>query len=207
MLKYGDYEIDETRFPPAITQRLLSRAVAHILGNEVASSVLAWEKRQIAEARQIKADAVTDAMLQEFRADPSSVAKTDEKENELRMAKIAAMLDGTLAVRISRGPTRDPVEAAARAIAKAEVVAVLKHNGAKFPGKDETLSVPGTDANGQPTSTEVDGDTLIDRRLEKHGDRIRKLADRKVADERRLREATAKTVAGEAGGLAESLGL
>lgn len=198
MLKYGDYEIDETKFPPAITQRLLSRAVAHILGNEVSSSVLAWEKRQIAEAKDIKADAVTDAMLQEWRANPTAIEATNVKEDELRQAKIASMLDGTLAVRVSRGPTRDPIEAAARSIAKAEVVAVLKRNGAKFPAKGEVITI------GQQ---EVDGDTLIDRRLANHGEHIRKLAERQVADAKRLKDATAKQVAGETAGLAESLGL
>lgn len=195
MLKYGDYEIDESQFPPAITQRLLTRAVAHILGNEVSSSVLAWEKRQIV-GKDGKPDTVNDSMLTTFRA--TNVEAIEAKEDELRRAKIQAMLDGTLAVRISRGPTRDPVEAAARAIAKAEVVAVLKQNGAKFPAKDEVITI------GQQ---EVDGDMLIDRRLANHGERIRKLAERQVADAKRLKDATAKQVAGEAGGLAESLGL
>ncbi len=212
MLQYGNHQIDETRFPPAITERLLGRAVAHILGNEVSSAVLAWQKKSIAEftndaakkdgkTETIKATDVTDAMLEVWRDNETVKAATEAKEDELRAAKIAAMYDGTLAVRTVRAPTRDPVEAAARMIAKSEIIGILKANKLKFPGKDETIML------GEET---FDADGLIDRRLANpaEGPRITQLAERKVREDKRLKDATAKTVAAGAGnGLAASLGL
>lgn len=200
MLTFGNHQIDETRFPPAITERLLGRAVAHILGNEVASSVLAWQKRQIV-GKDGKITDVTDTMLEAWRQSEANVKASEAREDEMREAKIAAMYDGTLAVRTVRAPTRDSVEAAARAIAKAEITGILKNNKLKFPGKDETIQL------GEET---FDADGLIDRRLanEAEGPRIKQLAERKVREDKRLKDATAKTVAAGAGnGLAASLGL
>lgn len=197
MLTIGDYNVDETKFAPVVTQRLLQRQVAHILNNEASSFVLAKTKRAIV-GKDGKPDSVTDEQLEAYRA--AHAVEIDAWTDEYRQGKIAAMHDGTLSVRVARGPSRDPVESASRTIAKAEVAGVLKNHGAKFPGKDETVSIGDQD---------LDGDTLIDRRLAhaEHGPRIRKLAERKVADDKRLREATAKASVGETGGLAASLGL
>jgi len=200
MLTYGNHQIDETRFPPTITERLLGRAVAHILGNEVSSAILSWQKKQIA-GKEGKANEVTDAMLEAWRKSETNVKASEEQEDLLRAAKIAAMYDGTLAVRTVRAPTRDPVEAAARAIAKSEIVGILKANKLKFPGKDETIQL------GEEV---FDAEGLIDRRLgnPQEGPRIQQLAERKVREDKRLKDATAKTVAAGAGnGLAASLGL
>jgi hypothetical protein len=200
MLTYGNLQIDETRFPPAITERLLSRAVSHILGNEVASAVLAWQKRQIV-GKDGKIDTVTDSMLESWRQSEANLAATATREDELRAAKVSAMYDGTLAVRVSRAPSRDPVEVAERAIAKAEIVAILKANKLAFPKKDETIELAGT---------VYDADALIDARLvnEKEAPRIHDLAVRKVREDKRLREAVQKGATATAGdGLAASLGL
>lgn len=196
MLKIGDYEIDNERFPPAITDRLLQRAVAHILNNECAASVLGKIKRQIAGADG-KIDTVTQAQVDTFRETQEAIVAA--LEDEFRQAKIAAMYDGTLSVRAASGPSRDPVEAAARGIAKAEVTTVLKQHSLKFPGKDEVVTLAGT---------EYDADALVERRLghPEHGPRIKTAAERKVREAKRLREQSAKATA-SAGDVAAELGL
>ena len=189
----GDYEIDETKVPASVVNRLLGRQIAHIFNNECASHVLGKSRRAIV-GKEGDPKSVTEAMLETYRA--SHGEQIAEWEAAFCSEKLAAIYDGTLSVRVSRGPSRDPVESAMRTIARAEVTAVLKSNGAKWPKADETVSIGGQD---------VDGDTLIDRRLAhaEHGPRIRKLAERKVADDKRL----AKAVADAAGGGLAELGL
>lgn len=193
MLKVADYEIDESRIAPAVMQRLLTRAIAHILNNECAANVLGKTKRAIV-GKEGKPETVSEAQLEAWRASEANGAMIEGWESEYCLAKIAAMYDGTLSVRVSRGPVRDPVEAAMRALAKAEVVTVLKNNGAKFPKDDETVSIE--QPNGE--TVQLSGDELIDRRLAHatHGERIRKVAERKVAEDRRLKEATTKAAGG-----------
>ncbi len=191
MLNVSGYEIDESKINLAVTQRLLTRAVAHILNNECAANVLGKTKRAIV-GKDGKPDSVTETQLTAWREQHSEVL--DGWESEFCQQKIAAMYDGSLSVRVARAPTRDPVEAAMRAIAKAEVVTVLKNNGAKFPKDDETVSIE--QPNGE--TVQLSGDELVDRRLAHatHGDRIRKAAERKVAEDKRLREATSKAAGG-----------
>ncbi len=197
MLKYGEHEIDQAKLPQVTVDRMLQTACNHILGNEVASQVVG-EIRNVLKGDGKAADVTTDA-IKAYRADESHDAQIATWEREFRAAKIAAMLDGTLTVRAAGtgGSVRDPVEAAMRSIAKMEIVAILAKNGAKFPGKDATVTI------GQDT---LSGDDLITRRLASHEDRLRKAAEQKVAQDRRLRDNAAKA-AGDGGNLAESLGL
>ncbi len=179
MLTIGDYEIDETKIPTNVVNRLLGRSIAHILSNECASNVLGKSRRAIV-GKDGDPKSVTEAMLETYRN--ANAEQLQKWSDEFCSGKIAAIYDGSLSVRVARGPSRDPVEAAARAIAKSEITAVLKTNGLKWPKADETVEVGGQ---------EVDGDTLIDRRLAnvEHGARIAKLAERKVADDKRLAKA------------------
>src|SRR5690242_1100792 len=135
MLTIGDYQVDESKIAAPVVNRLLQPAIAHILNNECSANVLNKTKRAIV-GKDGKPDSVTPAQLESWRA--ANGDQINVWEDEFCKTKIAAMYDGTLSVRTAAGPTRDPVEAAARAIAKAEVVVVLKANGAKFPSKDET---------------------------------------------------------------------
>ena len=205
MFTVGEYEIDETKIAPAVTLRFVKSGVAHVLSNECAANVLGKTKRAIV-GKDGKPDTVTDAMLATWREDAANQAQIVAWEDAYRAEKIAAIYDGTLSVRVARGPSRDPEEAAARAIAKSEIMGIFKTNGLKFPGKDETAAI------ANPVTgvvIEHDADGWIDLRLgnPEHGPRIAALAKRKVADDKRLRDATAKAVGAEAGGLAASLGL
>ncbi len=204
MFQVGNYEIDETKIAPAVVTRLLQRATAHILNNECAANVLGKTKRAIV-GKDGKPDSVTDAMLAEWRGQDANAAAIAEWEDAFCNSKIAALYDGTLSVRVARGPTRDPIEAAARAIAKGELVMDLKNRGGKFPKGDDLFTI--TDAAG--TDHSFTGDEMIDRRLAhpEHGPRIMRDADKKVKDEKRLRDNMAKAVGADVGGLAASLGL
>ena len=125
MFTVGQYEIDETKIAPAVVTRLLQRATAHILNNECSANVLGKTKRAIV-GKDGKPDTVTDAMLETWRASEANKAQIVAWEDVYCAEKIAAMYDGTLSVRVARGPSRDPEEAAARAIAKREVEGIFK---------------------------------------------------------------------------------
>src|ERR1700733_5639459 len=203
MLKFDTIEVDEAALPPAVVHKMLQASFSHILGNEVASSVLGQERKAVIEASKATGDTpltladlkgTDNPHLAAFRA--ANAKLIDEWESAAREAKVAAMLDGTIAVRSTRAPTRDPVEAAARAIARLEIAGILKRDGLKFPGKDETMLL-GTQ--------EFTGDELIDRRIANpaHADRIRKEAERKVREDRRMRDQAAKAAAGSEVGIGD----
>lgn len=200
ILKVGDYEIDSGKINPIVVDRLLARAIGHIVHNECSASVLGKTKRAIV-GEDGKVESVTEVQLAAYRDENRAIV--DGWEAEYCAAKIAAMYDGTLWVRSVSAPTRDPVQGAARMIAKAEVTQVLKTHNVKFPTKNETVTIGDGDA-----AQELGADDLIARRLAhaEHGSRILALAERKVRDDKRLKEASAKaTVTGD--GLAVSLGL
>lgn len=190
MLKWDIYEVDETAIPDGVKARLLNSAFAHIMSNEASSHVVGQIRQALKNGG--KASDVSTEQVKSFRENATNEAKIAEWEDSFRKAKVAAILDGTLAVRVARAPTRDPIEAAMRAIAKLEVTAVLKAHGAAFPKKDETVAIG---------DAELDGDTLVDRRLahHEHGPRIRKAAERKVAEDQRLRDNATKAASGDAG--------
>jgi hypothetical protein len=204
MFTVGSYEIDETKIDPAVTLRLLQRATAHILNNECAANVLGKTKRAIV-GKDGKVDTVTDEQLEAWRAIDANAAQIDAWESEFCSAKISAMYDGTLSVRVARGPVRDPVEAAMRSIALAELKTDAKNRGAAWPKKDVPMQI--TAPNG--TVYEFTADEMVDRRLARpdHGDRIKKLAERQVAEAARLKAAIAKGASGDGESFAASLGL
>jgi hypothetical protein len=212
MFTVGSYEIDETKIAPAVTLRLLQRAAAHILNNECAANVLGKTKRAIVTGgldinpRTVtKAEEVNDADLELFRATEAGQAQIDAWESDFCSAKIAAMYDGTLSVRVVHGPVRDPIEASMRSIALAELKTDAKNKGVAWPKKDGTMEITTPDG----TVYEFTADEMVDRRLARpdHGERIRKLAERQVAEAARLKAAIAKGAAGDGESFAASLGL
>lgn len=197
-ITYGSHSLEHSDIPEVSRLRMLQTAFNHIMGNEVASQVVG-RIRDALKGEGKAADVTIDA-IKAWRADKSNEVQLDAWEKQYRDEKVKAILDGTLSVRAAgSGTVRDPVETASRAIAKMEISAILANNGAKFPGKDATVTI------GNDT---LSGDDLIARRLAhpEHGPRIRKAAEQKVAQDRRLRDNAAKAAGGE-GGLAESLGL
>lgn len=194
-MKWGEYEIDNTALPATVVDRLLNSAFGHIMSNEASSHVVG-KIREVLKPKDGKAGDVKTEQIQAFRKDEVNEKTIAGWEDAFRTAKIAAIKDGTLAVRVARAPTRDPVEAAMRAIAKLEVTAILKTNGLAFPGRKDGVEQT-VDLGGQ----ELSGDDLIDRRLghAEHGPRIRTAAERKVREEQRLKDNAAKAAVGDGG--------
>lgn len=182
---YGDLTIDATKFHPAGVDALVRRGISHLLGNEVSSKINkegAWFKGFVeANGREPSADEVASQQL------------------EFRKAAIASLYDGTIGTRAS-GPRVDPVQAEMTAIAKREISDILRAKGIKkFPTGDATVTL------GEATYT---GAVLIERRLAKFSDRLRKEATKIVGERARKAEAAKHAVAAVAGvSDAEALGL
>jgi hypothetical protein len=208
-------EHDFDSLPEASRQAMVNRAVNHIVGNEVASSVVGFIKSEIATAANIKPEAVSRDAIKVYRGENGAVI--DAKTAEFCSAKLKAVLDGTLGVRAAGSGPRlvDPVAREIRKIAETEIGLILaahkdaEGNELKLPRGDATLTL------GDATFTRGD---LVDRHLagvdrgglfgpkgEPNEPRIRKAAERIVAAAKAKAE-KATTVAASAS-LAEALGL
>lgn len=180
-MQYGSHKLDTAKFPQSTIDALIRRGLSHVLGNEASSKVVAFT-----EGRSKNGVSFTD---QDKAA----------KKLEFQLAFIASMAEGTLGQSISRGPRVDPVEAAEHAIAKREVIDVLRGAGLKTPKSEAKVKF----ADGQ----EYTMDELVERRLAKHGERITREAAKHVADlDRKAKKA--KEEAAKAGVVtSEALGL
>lgn len=129
-------EHDFDALPASARQGMVNRAVSHIFGNECASVVVG--KIKAALAGDGKASDVTTAQVQAFRADPANEVKLDSWLSEARDAKIAAIVAGSLGVRVAGGSV-DPLEAMMHRIARTEIMQLV---GSKnFPRKDGDVYV------------------------------------------------------------------
>lgn len=149
------FTFDTTALPPATIDALIKRGLSHVIGNECASKVSGMVKR-------------------DAEAEPAKVWSADEKTAALSAARSeasAAILDGTLGARVVT-PKSDTVEGIMSAKARTEVQNVLKDAGLGVPKKaDEKV----TTASGSFTMAE-----LIARRIAKHGDRLKKEAEKEL---------------------------
>jgi hypothetical protein len=178
---YGQYEIDTGKLPPSTIDALVRRGISHVLGNEAASKVSAWVGQEGNES-------ATD----EQKA---------QKKAEFQAAFIDAMLAGTLGQHAARGPRVDPLEAVMNGIAKREIIDRLKaaNPPIKTPKGDETINLKGelfTMAQ------------LITRRLNgPEGERIKREAQKHVADLERKAKKAKEDVAKAGDTSADALGL
>jgi hypothetical protein len=160
---YGTLTIDTAGFHPTALDAMVRRGVAHFLGNEIASKVVGWEESE-----------------NKARAEAGKAPVTDEekasKKQELQAAGLQALADGTVG-QSNRGPRVDPITSATQAIAKREVLDILKANGLKVPKGDEAIEF----ANGQKKTLAEMVSTRVAH--PEHGARIAKEAARKVADD------------------------
>lgn len=217
MFKWTDgTEHDFDALPTTSRQALVNRAVSHVTGNEVASSVVAWIRGEIAGTDR-KAESVTKDEVQKFRADNG--AAIDAKVAEFQAAKLKAIIDGTLGVRApGSGPRQvDPVAREIRKIAETEVGILLSAVRDESTGKPMVL--PRGDAVLTLGNVSLDRNGWIERYLggndtlgsfgpkgEPNEPRIRKAAERIVAAAK-TKAAKAAEVAANSGGVAEALGL
>lgn len=196
-MEYGEYKIDNTQVPTTVIDRLLNRAFAHIMSNECKSHVISKSMAHVKREGEKASDKAVKDRAAAWREDEANTATMRKWEDDFRTAKMAAILDGTLSVVVARAPTRDPVEAAARQIARLELVAGFKRIGLKFPTGDNTLPIDQPDGS----VVEMTADELIDARLARpeDGARIQKAAAAKVAADAKLREAVVKASGAEGG--------
>lgn len=161
------FEIDFDALPDNSKRAIVSRGLQHYLGNEQAAKVSAKAKAHEEEHGEPLGDDEKAALKAEFVA-----------------AAIEALSAGTIGTGHGGGFRGNPVETALRALAKAEVVAVLRKNNIKVPKKaEDTIKT----ANGEFTLAQ-----LIERRIAAHKDRLTKEANAKVReDQKRAKNAEA----------------
>lgn len=172
VVNYTTHSVDLTKLPPVSVHRLASYGFAHLLGNQAASKVVAWQEKD--ENKN-----ATD--------EQKAAAKTD-----FQAKMIAALLDGTIGSHASRGPAVDPQEAEMESLARVEVLATLKANNIKVPKKGEAVEF----ASGEKLTL----DELVERRLAKHGERLGTEATASLKAKAKAKEAKAKKLAGVVAG-------
>lgn len=166
---YTSHSVSLSKLPPVSVHRLASYGLAHLLGNQAASKVVAWSEKD-------ENKGATDEQKAAAKAQFQSVM-------------LAALADGTIGQHASRGPAVDPEDAEMERLAKVEVNATLKANNIKAPKKDEVVEF----ASGEKLTM----DDLVDRRIAKHGERLRSEAKASLKAKAKAKEATAKKVAGQ----------
>jgi hypothetical protein len=184
---YGQLTIDSDKLNPIGLEALVKRGLSHLLGNEQSAKVgpeSAWFKNFVKDqSRNPTADEV-------------SAQKVD-----FQKSAIESLYDGTIGTRAS-GPRVDPITAEMQTIARREIADVLRTQGIKkFPAGDATVTLAGETYTGEQ---------LVARRIAKHGDRLRKEAEKAVDARAKKAKAAAHAaaMAAEKGVVdAESLGL
>ena len=158
-LTYGEVSIDFSTLPAKSQEALAKRGLTHFLGNEQAAKVSGW-KAKFADEND--------------GAEPGA-DEVQAKKAEYVANAVKALLAGEVGT-ATRGPAADPIESEMDRIAKREINAVLKANGAKFSGKGDERVV--TFANGEKFTM----DQLVERRLANadHAARIRKEAEKAI---------------------------
>ena len=211
-ITYGDYSVDSAKLPEVSLISLLTKGLAHYLGNEVSSKTIAALRRLALDAYAKENGAAAEgetkkAIEADTKFDRENGAHVS-LQAELRATALQALLDGTVGEASPRGPAKSPLEAEIAAIVKRECLALVKnenvaiggtvHKGRKDPEASATFNILGTEL----TWSEMQARYAIG----KHSARINKEAQAKIdADARKaakmLREAS------EANGNAAELGL
>ena len=172
-IQYGDHSVDFDALPEASKKALASRGLTHFLGNEQAAKLTNWAATRVAKAiKELgEAPAKSDVDAATEMATPNDAERATRKI-ELVAEALKTLHDGTVGVRVG-GPKADPIESIMSRLASVEVADVLRANKAKMPKGDETVVI------GGQSLTKAE---LIARRIAKHGDRLRKAAQKELAD-------------------------
>jgi hypothetical protein len=171
---YGssDLEVATDKLHPVGLEALVRRGISHLLGNEQSAKVgpeSSWAKQFLKENGRLPT------------ADEANAQKV-----AFQKAAIASLYDGSIGTRAG-GPRVDPLTAEMTAIAKREIMETLNGLGIKkFPVGEAVVTL------GNIAYT---GDTLIERRFAKHGDRIRKEAEKILDAKAKKAKAAAAAVA------------
>lgn len=172
-LTYGEVSRDTANLPAETIDALLARGFAHYFGNEQAAKLTAKIKSAVAaeSGNGTKATDVERAAVQAYRAAHADEVKAWQAD--IVAGALVALDEGKIGLRESTGPreSTDPVGVEVRKMAKARVMELLKAKSLKFPGKDEALELNGTSFTGAE---------LIQRQIDRHGEAMRKVAERIV---------------------------
>lgn len=196
-ITYGTHTVDGAKLPEASIRALLSRGLAHVLGNEVSSQVIAHFRGEAVKAHVATLDTdAAKAFTGETRKAFEKAVKVDSDSDEYQSIKakfqaeaLAEVLAGTIGETSARGPKVDPFTAKVNAIVKSELLTQLRT--AKFWGgkKDPTLNESWT-MNGVTYTFEQ----LLARRLAANKARIEKEAKAAIDTEARKKASIAKAV-------------
>ena len=173
--------IELSKIAPVNNHALLVKGLSQYLGNNQSSNLSAWVKR------------LTDA----GEAEPSDAAKADYV-TALKTKARDKLYNGDIAATAQRGAKADPVKVIMKSLAEAEVRNILKQSGLSMPSKDNVI----TFGDGSTRTRQQ----MIDNRLEKFGDRLRRAAEAQIKATQRQTEAQMAALGGGPVG-AESLGL
>ena len=169
VISYGDFKADFNTLPEASLVAMLRRGFGHFMGSECASKVTA---------------AFADD------ADPKPDVSREEYKAQVQKEMFAKLVAGTVGVS-TRGPAVDPITTIIHRLAKAEVIAILKHNGLAWPKKSEDTIL-------SPNGDNFTGAELIERRVKREGERLAKEA-KKIAAEQARRNKKAEEAASAEG--------
>ena len=200
--EYAGHKIEFAALPVASQIAMARRGLVHFLGNEQAAKVSARANReQEAAAKAFKEAYGRDATADEALAFVASDETKQGWKLDFIAEAIKALAEGSVGMG-ARGPAVDPIEAEMERIAKRQVTDILKANGIKVPRKDEAVQF----ADGSRKTM----DEMVEGRLVKNADAIRKEAEKAVKDRKRQQDAAkaAAAKAAEAGAKsADDLGL
>ena len=182
-VSYGKFTIDTDKTATAGLAALMSRGLAHILGNEASSKVVNEIRVAALGESELKGDARV-AALKAIKVDsesPEYIAAKDRIQAEM----FAAIVDGTIG-ESTRGPSVSPFDAEVASIVKREVLAKLVANKLWSGRKNPTGETAFTFSEGVSlTFAELQA-----RHLAKNEARVHKEAQAKLdADARKARKA------------------
>jgi GH24 family phage-related lysozyme (muramidase) len=151
-ITYGAHTIDTATLPEVSILSLISKGLAHFLGNEQASKVTRWKKDN-----ESADEAAVAATLAQYQADA-----------------LVQLAEGKVGIHASR-PRGSALETIMREIAEKEVRMVLKQSNLTMPSGDKKLTfADGTELTRQ--------DLLSRRLAHAtHGPRIKALAEKELA--------------------------
>jgi hypothetical protein len=169
---YGTLTVESDKLHATGLEALVKRGLSHLLGNEQSAKVgpeSAWFKNFVKEQSRNPS------------ADEISAQKVENQKSA-----IESLYDGSIGTRAS-GPRVDPITAEMQTIARREISDVLRTQGIKkFPTGDATVTLAGDTFTGEQ---------LIARRLAKHGDRVRKEAEKAIDQRAKKAKAAAHAAA------------
>lgn len=179
-ITYKSHTLDLTTLPAVSVLALASRGLVRLMGSEVSSKVISHFK----DATDAD-DAAKEAFAESVRAD-----------------LVAQLSAGTLGEGRG-GPRKDPVEAEIERLAKLEVKETLKTHGLKFAKPADGSDPVVTFGNGATKTLAA----MVETRISVHGDRLRKAAEKAIADAARMAKKAASELPEGKPVVAEDLGL